>query len=129
MFVHVESMRGPGGLSVDQHLEAHRLPSRSRCHDQVDHAGLIDRLHAAQHALAQCESLGDPDAYNPYSGASGLFQFLPSTWASTSPKAGFPDASVFDPVANIGAAAWIANRYDALGMSYWQPWSCRRVLG
>jgi Transglycosylase SLT domain len=79
--------------------------------------------------IIQCESLGDPDAYNPYSGASGLFQFLPSTWASTAPKAGFPDASVFDPVANIGAAAWLANRYDALGMSYWQPWSCRRVLG
>jgi soluble lytic murein transglycosylase-like protein len=79
--------------------------------------------------IIQCESLGDPEAYNPYSGASGLFQFLPSTWASTSPKAGFPDASVFDPVANIGAAAWLANRYDALGMSYWQPWSCRRVLG
>ena len=79
--------------------------------------------------IIQCESLGDPDAYNPYSGASGLFQFLPSTWASTAPKAGFPDASPFDPEANIGTAAWLANRYQELGMSYWQPWSCRRVLG
>lgn len=80
-------------------------------------------------AILQCESLGDPDAYNPYSGASGLFQFLPSTWASTSPKAGFSGASPFDPEANIGTAAWLASRYHELGQGYWAPWSCRRVLG
>lgn len=78
--------------------------------------------------IIQCESLGDSDAYNPYSGASGLFQFLPSTWASTAPKAGFPDSSPFDPSANIGAAAWLAGRYQALGQGFWAPWSCRRVL-
>jgi peptidoglycan hydrolase CwlO-like protein len=80
-------------------------------------------------AILQCESLGDADAYNPYSGASGLFQFLPSTWASTSPQAGFSGASVFDGEANIGTAAWLANRYQELGQGYWSPWSCRRVLG
>jgi len=80
-------------------------------------------------AILQCESLGDPDAYNPYSGASGLYQFLPSTWASTSPKAGFSSASPFDPEANVGTAAWLANRYHELGQGYWAPWSCRRVLG
>jgi peptidoglycan hydrolase CwlO-like protein len=80
-------------------------------------------------AILECESLGDPDAYNPYSGASGLFQFLPSTWASTSPKAGFSGASPFDPEANTGTAAWLANRYHELGQGYWAPWSCRRVLG
>jgi len=79
-------------------------------------------------AILQCESLGDPNAYNPYSGASGLFQFLPSTWASTSPKAGFPGASPFDAEANIGTAAWLANRYQELGHNYWAPWNCRRVL-
>ena len=80
-------------------------------------------------AILQCESLGDPDAYNPYSGASGLYQFLPSTWASTSPKAGFSGASPFDPEANVGTAAWLANRYHELGQGHWAPWSCRRVLG
>jgi peptidoglycan hydrolase CwlO-like protein len=80
-------------------------------------------------AILQCESLGDADAYNPYSGASGLFQFLPSTWASTSPQAGFSGASVFDAEANTGTAAWLANRYQELGKGYWSPWSCRRVLG
>ncbi|MGH8916451.1 MAG: transglycosylase SLT domain-containing protein [Acidimicrobiia bacterium] len=86
-----------------------------------------DRVEEALRII-QCESLGDADAYNPYSGASGLFQFLPATWASTSPKAGFSGASVFDPVANIGTAAWLANRYEDMGQSFWQPWSCRRVL-
>ncbi len=79
-------------------------------------------------AVLQCESLGDPDAYNPYSGAAGLFQFLPSTWAATSPKAGFAGAEAFDPVANIGTAAWLGKRYEALGQGFWKPWSCRRVL-
>ena len=79
-------------------------------------------------AVLQCESLGDPDAYNPYTGAAGLFQFLPSTWAATSPKAGFAGAEAFDPVANIGTAAWLGKRYEALGQGFWKPWSCRRVL-
>ena len=80
-------------------------------------------------AVLQCESLGAADAYNPYSGASGLYQFLPSTWASASPNAGFSGSSVFDAEANIGTAAWLANRYHELGKGFWSPWSCRRVLG
>ena len=78
--------------------------------------------------IIQCESGGDPNALNPYSGAAGLFQFLPSTWASTAPKAGYPDASVFDPTANTASAAWLANRYQELGQYYWRAWSCRRFL-
>lgn len=79
-------------------------------------------------AIIDCESNGDPNAVNPYSGASGLFQFLPSTWATTSSNAGYAGASPFDPTANIGSAAWLANRYQELGQNYWQAWSCRRVL-
>ena len=45
------------------------------------------------------------------------------------PQAGFAGASVFDGEANIGTAAWLANRYQELGKGYWTPWSCRRVLG
>ncbi|MEA1902705.1 MAG: transglycosylase SLT domain-containing protein [Actinomycetota bacterium] len=86
--------------------------------------------HRVEEALRilDCESNGDPDAYNPYSGASGLFQFLPSTWATTAPKAGWDGYSVFHPEANISSAAWLANRYEELGSYYWQAWSCRRVL-
>lgn len=75
-----------------------------------------------------CESNGDPDAVNPYSGAAGLFQFLPSTWASTAPKAGYPEASPYDPEANVASAAWLANRYQELGYDYWHAWNCKRML-
>jgi hypothetical protein len=96
--------------------------------------GLVSQFFPASRvnealAIIRCESNGDPDAYNPYSGAAGLFQFLPSTWATTSPNAGYGGASVFDPEANVATAAWLANRYQQLGQYYWQAWSCRRVLG
>ena len=86
--------------------------------------------HRVEEALRilNCESNGDPDAVNPYSGASGLFQFLPSTWATTAPKAGWAGYSPFHPEANVSSAAWLANRYEELGSYYWQAWSCRRVL-
>jgi hypothetical protein len=79
--------------------------------------------------IINCESNGDPNAANPYSGASGLFQFLPSTWATTAPNAGYAGYSVFDPEANTASAAWLANRYQELGYDYWHAWSCKRHLG
>lgn len=75
--------------------------------------------------VIRCESYGDPNAYNPYSGASGLFQFLPSTWATVSPRAGFGGASVFDPEANIGTAAWLTGYYASKGSDPWSAWACR----
>lgn len=54
-------------------------------------------------AVARCESVLDPNAVNPYSNASGLFQFLPGTWATTP----YANSSIFDPVANAEAAAWM----------------------
>lgn len=78
--------------------------------------------------IIDCESNGDPDAVNPYTGAAGLFQFLPSTWASASPQAGYGGSSALDPQANIATAAWLANRYQELGYDYWHAWNCRRTL-
>jgi len=98
-----------------------------RWRDEVSQFFPSSRVNEAL-AIIECESLGDPDAYNPYSGAAGLFQFLPSTWAVTAPKAGFGGAEPFDAVANIGTAAWLAHQYQELGMGFWGPWSCRRVL-
>lgn len=86
-----------------------------------------NRVDEALHII-WCESHGDPDAYNPYSGASGLFQFIPSTWASASVSAGYAGASAFDPEANTASAAWLAGEYERLGLYYWQPWNCKRVL-
>ncbi|REK22512.1 MAG: hypothetical protein DWQ40_03130 [Actinobacteria bacterium] len=95
--------------------------------------GLVSQYfpsHRVDEALQiiSCESNGDPDAYNPYSGASGLFQFIPSTWASTAPAAGFPGASPFEPEPNVGSAAWLAAHYESLGLYYWQAWNCKWVL-
>ena len=53
---------------------------------------------------ARCETGGtfSPWAHNP-SGASGLFQFLPSTWASTP----YAQLSIWSPYANALAAGWM----------------------
>ena len=82
--------------------------------------GMVDQALS----IIQCESLGDPNAYNPYSGASGLFQFIPGTWAVTSVKAGFGGTSVFDPEANVASAAWLTSYYEGAGLNPWTPWHC-----
>ncbi len=63
--------------------------------------------------VAYCESRYHPNSVNTSSGASGLFQFLPSTWAFT-PYASY---SVFDPKYNALGAAWL---YARDGPSQWQ---------
>ncbi len=55
----------------------------------------------------QHESGGNPNAYNPSSGATGIAQFLPSTAAQ--PGYGIAPFDPTDPVASINAAA----QYDA----------------
>ncbi len=77
-------------------------------------------------SIMQCESGGNPDAYNPHSGASGLFQFLPGTWAVVADKAGFGDASPFEGEANIASAAWLVDysiKTDHPG-GPWGHWGC-----
>jgi hypothetical protein len=54
--------------------------------------------------IAWFESKNDALAYNRSSGASGLLQFLPSTWRST--PQGRAGRSIWDP-----AAQWQAGRY------------------
>lgn len=67
--------------------------------------------------IARCESGLNPAAYNSYSGASGLFQIIPGTWAGTSQARYSP----FNAQANIAAAHEIFVRD---GYS-WREWSCR----
>ena len=62
-----------------------------------------------------------PLAVNPTTGAAGVFQFIPSTWASLSELAGRGGASVFDARSNVAVAAWTVARYG------WHPW--RSVAG
>ena len=69
-------------------------------------APLGDRALQWAFNVAWCESRYHPNSVNSSSGAAGLFQFLPSTWAFTPEHASSP----FDPVANSLAAAWLYNR-------------------
>ncbi len=66
-----------------------------------------------------CESSGDPDAKNPRSSASGLFQHLGRFWPERSVKAGLAGADIFDPEANVAVAAWLV--YQGGGWSHWNP--------
>jgi surface rod structure-forming protein G/transglycosylase-like protein with SLT domain/uncharacterized protein DUF348 len=68
--------------------------------------------------VAWCESRYNPNAYNP-SGASGLFQFMPTTWSVNSARAGYVGASPFDPVAAANVAAWMFAQGSA------NLWACR----
>jgi len=52
--------------------------------------------------VARCESVLDPNAVNP-AGSYGLFQFVPSTWASTP----FANEDIFDAYASANAAGWM----------------------
>ena len=69
--------------------------------------------------VAWCESRYNPYAVNPRSGAAGLFQFMPATWAANSVRAGYAGASVFDPVASANVAAFMF----AYGQA--AQWSCK----
>jgi hypothetical protein len=66
--------------------------------------------------VAEAESNFDPSAVNPSTGAAGVFQFLPSTWATLSELAGRDGDSVFDARANVAVAAWTVEEYG------WHPW-------
>jgi uncharacterized protein YraI len=55
--------------------------------------------------VARCESNLDPVAVNPSSGASGLFQFMPSTFATT--PNGQRGEDIFDASTSADAAGWM----------------------
>ena len=58
--------------------------------------------------VISCESGGDPNAQNRSSGAAGLFQHIPRYWEARVASAGMPGASIFDPIANVAASAYLA---------------------
>ena len=67
--------------------------------------------------VMMCESGGNPRAQNSRSSASGLFQFLNSTWESAT---GTPaPASAYSPDVQVAAAAKLWRS------SGWRPWVCR----
>lgn len=80
-------------------------------------------------SVMECESKGDPDAQNPSSTASGLYQFIASTWNWASANAGFTGVSVFDPEANIATAAFLVEYSVDRGLPAWQHWVCQPDVG
>jgi hypothetical protein len=84
----------------------------------ADKQWVVDIIHAAADRygqpredmvrVAMCESHLDPSAINQNQpnhpdAARGLFQFRPSTWATTP----YADQDIFDAEANANAAAWM----------------------
>jgi hypothetical protein len=67
------------------------------------------------------ESHWDPRALNASSGASGLAQFIPSTWART--PQGKEGKSPFDPIAAIDAFGWMVVN----GGGSWGEWEVVHV--
>ena len=82
---------------------------------------LVSAYFAPEHVdlallIISCESGGDPNAQNPTSGAAGLFQHIPRYWDARVANAGMPGASIFDPIANVAASAYLAY---ADGWGHW----------
>lgn len=96
-----------GGVEQWRYLVVAYFPA-----DQVDKAM----------AVMACESGGNPNADNPSSSAAGLFQFLKSTWDNMVPLSvtggSYASGQVYDPEANVRAAAWL------LAAEGWSQWSC-----
>lgn len=69
-----------------------------------------------QACVIRAESGGNPTAVNSSSGAGGLYQFLPSTWAAL----GFPGLPENAPVSMQNAA--FAKEYAQSGTSAWGPY-------
>ena len=66
------------------------------------------------------ESGGNPRAVNPASGAGGLYQFLPSTWASLGYASAYPGGAETAPVSVQRSA--FAKLYAEAGTSPWAPY-------
>jgi soluble lytic murein transglycosylase-like protein len=83
------------------------------CIDRAAWRWRVDRWMLRRKAW--CESRNDPRAVNAQTGASGLFQFLPSTWQRTP----YRRRSIWSAEWNAMAAAWMHH------MGRGGEWACR----
>ena len=88
-----------------------------RAQEASEEAASPDWVDRTLDCVSWYESRGSSTAYNPRSGASGLLQFLPSTWRTT--PQGRAGLSIWDP-----AAQWAAGRYMVLAGRgrEWSTW-------
>jgi hypothetical protein len=91
-------------------------PGRTRGSGHVGTEG----MGAFEACVISRESGGNPRAVNPSSGAGGLFQFLPSTWAGLGYARAYPGGAQTAPVSVQEAA--FAKLYAEAGTSPWAPY-------
>jgi hypothetical protein len=72
--------------------------------------GAPEWVRQRAHAVIWCESRYQNVPNRQGSGASGPAQFMPRTFYATAPAAGFPGASIWDPVANVFTALYLMVR-------------------
>ena len=70
-----------------------------------------------------CESTGDPSIVS-HTDDWGLFQHHLRFWKERSTEAGWANANVLDPEANVAVAAWL---WSSRGS--WRDWVCAKKLG
>jgi resuscitation-promoting factor RpfC len=107
--------------AAHRHAAPHRRPGRHsrttpRPSGHVSTAGMA----AFESCVIARESGGNPRAVNPYSGAGGLFQFLPSTWAGLGYASAYPGGAQTAP-AGVQEEAF-AKLYAEAGTSPWRPY-------
>ena len=113
---------GGAHRSATSHAE-HRAPGRhARPGRHAAPAGNVSTagLGAFESCVISHESGGNPRAVNPTSGAGGLYQFLPSTWASLGFASAYPGGAQTAPVSVQRAA--FAKLYAEAGTSPWAPY-------
>jgi len=66
--------------------------------------------------IAWCESRFDPQAKNPRSSASGIFQQLARYWPARAQAAGYPGGSIWQPRVNAMVSAHLA---ATSGLQHW----------
>lgn len=100
----------------------HKAPGRHARHPEAGHSGHVSTggMGAFEACVISRESGGNPRAVNPSSGAGGLFQFLPSTWAGLGYASAYPGGAQTAPVSVQEAA--FAKLYAEAGTSPWAPY-------
>jgi hypothetical protein len=106
--------------------ESNGVVDRSMLFDETQIRSLVETFFQPEDVsrairIAWCESSFNPENVNPVTGASGLFQHAPDTWAAHSSAAGYPGADILDPEANVAVAAWML--YELPGG--WSHWKCQ----
>jgi hypothetical protein len=125
---HLTAIRGRHAHHTDRHAGrerpagAHRAPGRHARRPATGHSGHVSTagMAAFESCVISRESGGNPRAVNPSSGAGGLFQFLPSTWAGLGYAGAYPGGAQTAPVGVQEDA--FTKLYAEAGTSPWGPY-------